>query len=297
MRILVTGANGFIGTNFIKKFSNKSDILAVSTRNTNIASFSDVEFLELELKNYDNLPSIVNKFKPEIVLHLAWEGSNTYYHTNSINQFENITNSFKLLEAISELENVHFIGMGTGGEYGYYSDYVSESFEENPVSHYGLAKLLFKQGSEIFCSKKNITWTWLRPFMCYGPYDVKTRLIPKVINSCLLNESLRLDSCESKVDYLYIDDAIDAIEKIIYLRKSGVFNICSNKEYQVRSIIEVITNHFQVNNVIFDSSLNRKNFCESVIGDNSKLINELEWTHKTQIFEGLLKTIDFFKGK
>ena len=152
--------------------------------------------------------------------------------------------------------------------------------------------------SEVFCNNNNFDWTWIRPCYTYGKDDVNTRLIPKVIKSCLNNENLELDSCDSVVDYLYVEDFIRAVGSLIKNKKSGVFNICSGEKYIIKDIVNKIKQICNSSSQItFNSTKDRKNFSKYICGDNSKLINSINWKPEWSLEDGLEKTIETYNEK
>lgn len=293
-KILITGANGFIGTNFILNNIGKYRFIAISTNDTNLKNINDLEFIKLYLNEYNLMKDIIDHHKPDTILHLAWEGANSFQTTNSIDQFHNIKNSFYLLESLKK-QKCHFIGMGTGAEYGCFDYAISERDIPSPTSHYGMAKYLLKQSSEIFCKQNNIPWSWIRPMFFYGKYDVHTRLIPKVIDMCLKKENIVLDSCTSENDYLYIDDVAIALSNLIDNETQGLFNLCSGRSYTTKYIVKIIMELTGWDKIEFDSSLNRVNFCKKIIANNMKISQSLNWQPKIDIHQGLSQVVEYHK--
>lgn len=294
-KVLITGANGFISTNFILNNIGKYKFIAISTNDSNLKKIDNLEFIKLYLSEYNLLNNIIDHHKPDTVLHLAWEGANSFQTTNSIDQFQNIKNSFYLLESLKK-NKCHFIGMGTGAEYGCFDHAISENDTPSPTSHYGMAKYLLMQSSEIFCKQNNIPWSWIRPIFFYGKYDVHTRLIPKVIDKCLKKENIILDSCTSENDYLYIDDVVAALSNIIDSETQGLFNLCSGKSYKTKYIIKKIMELTAWDHIEFDATQDRVNFCKKIIGNNMKISKALNWTPKVNIHEGLSQVVQYHKN-
>ena len=171
---------------------------------------SKIEFHESGLENILSIKPDIIKFDPERpIIHCAWWGGNSYADTNNPNQFhKNLPGAVHLMEILAETKrNVHFIGIGTSAEYGS-QETPSETTPEVPVSLYGTSKLMLKMYSERFCRLNDMSWTWLRPFYTYGLGDVATRLIPRTIAACVKREQLRLNSCDSVTDYLYVNDLV-----------------------------------------------------------------------------------------
>jgi nucleoside-diphosphate-sugar epimerase len=274
MKILVTGANGFIGSNIVKKLSSEETVYSV-------------------YKDYDSIIDL----SPDVVIHCGWFGGNSYLDINDINQFyQNIDKGIQLLELIKKIpKKVKFIGFGSFAEFGFVEHTVDENTLESPSDLYGLSKYVFKMYSEMICNQNNIDWLWVRPCYVYGPGDVPTRLIPTIINKFLNNEQVVLDDCNKTLDYIYIDDFIEMIYRIIKKQDIGIYNICSGKKYNLKDIINQI--HFLTNSnsdIIFDPSLNR-NSSKYICGDNEKIINLINYSPKTDLKEGLIKTINYYK--
>ena len=296
MKILITGANGFIGSNLVKSLlPGHHNILAISRNSYNLNLF-DVQFKHTEGGDISLLAKDIIDFNPNVVIHCAWDGGNSFSNAHQTSQFDNVIWGYRLLEILAQLKNVHFVGIGSAAEYGEVGEaLVDESFAENPTSLYGISKLSFKVLSEHFCKIHNIQWSWIRPFYTYGPGDVNTRLIPKVIYNCIKQANFELNSCDSIVDYLYIEDFVRGIKSIIYLHLSGTYNICSGQQFKIKDVVQIIKQLTGSNSIItFNEKLNRQQFPTYICGANKKLRSMSKWKPKIDITKGLQTTIDFF---
>lgn len=279
MNILITGTNGFIGTSLVRRLELSHKIYKLSYRDI----FPDIQ-------------SEIIKFKPDITIHCGWHGGNNYSDAYHIDQYnKNIPNSIKLLDVLKHINKEHtFIGFGTVFEYGNKNTLITENDLEIPVDLYGLSKLFLKNYSKTFCEINNIKWVWIRPFYTYGIGDVDTRLIPKVINNIISDKQLVFDKCDSTIDYLYIDDFIDAVEQLILSKTQGVYNICSNKQYKIKDIILTISKLLDYKKtIIFDENLNNNSKPKYMCGNNSKIKNTINWNPQIEIELGLSKIINF----
>jgi nucleoside-diphosphate-sugar epimerase len=295
MKILITGGNGFLGSNIAKRLLEKNEILIISRNNNNILEFiEDVEYINSIDSNK------IKEFEPEVVIHCAWSGGNSYSDSNSFNQIhDNIPQSIELLNLISELKTKpHFIGFGSFSEYGKLTKRAKEQDREDPINLYGVSKNSFKNISKVHCEQNDILWSWIRPCYIYGPGDVDTRLIPSLINKILNKEEVKLYDSNTTIDYLYIDDFSEAISKIIDFKSEGIFNICSGEELDlshiIKYIIKNISSDFEVN---FDESLSRKYSSNYICGSNERLRSKTDWLPKIRISEGLDRTINYYKNK
>lgn len=301
MRIIITGGNGFLGSNIIRKLiSQNHKVYAFSGQNTNIIDILDQ--IQFDFSHTCDLNLFENKikdFKPDVVIHCGWSGGNNYDDINDLNQFyDNIQPSIDFLLMLSKLpKKPKFIGIGSFSEYGTYLTQVNEENIENPINLYGLSKLTFKKYSETICELNNMEWVWIRPCYVYGPYDVKTRLIPLLINKFLNNENITLDKCDKIIDYIYIDDFTEYIYNLIVTPNVGVYNICSGNQYELKNIINLIYTLTNSNSKInYDLNINRKLTSPYICGDNTKIVNITDLSPKINIESGILKTIDFYKN-
>lgn len=302
MKILITGGNGFLGSNLIDLFIKLDYELLVVSKNYNNLSehINKIKFIQYDSTDYYFCEKEIVDFNSDVVIHLAWEGGNSYHHINDTNQiYKNISTSISLLEIISkQTTKPKFIGFGSFLEYGILNKKASEDQRENPDNFYGLSKNLYKSISKMYCEQKNIDWIWIRPCYIYGNKDASNRLIPSVINKKLLGEEVTLDSCNIVIDYLHVDDFCSAMLEIINNKVEGIFNVCSGKEYALKDVLNFISNSTSSNKeIVYDSNLDRVLAPKYICGSNSKIKNQTNWYPKIKIEDGLLSTIEYYKSK
>jgi nucleoside-diphosphate-sugar epimerase len=297
MRILVTGAGGFLGSNLCNLLSSNHEILAVSRKFDNIIDNKNIKFVKYDLSQYVDLNDKFSSFLPDVVVHCAWEGGNSSRDINEIWQSNNIISSINLLKLCSKYKIKHFIGFGSCAEYGDFKEKINEESICKPINMYGITKFSFRLISEKYCHDNGINFSWVKPVYTYGPFDVETRLIPKVITSFLKNEDLVLNDCSPIIDYLYVEDFCRALKYIIELNLTGDYIISSDKEYKIKNIVQQIYNIINPKSeLLFDSSIIDKS-PQYVCGSSEKLMNLTNWKPKITLEEGLKNTIEYFKQR
>lgn len=302
MKVLITGANGFLGSSFTSKLIETGhQVYAFSHNNNNLKPLlNKIKFTQAYTKDILNYKEDIFNFAPDIVIHFGWSGGAKYKDINQISQFfDNVGPSISFLQFIKKLPKTpKFVGIGSFAEYGNLTSKAIETTIENPVSLYGLSKYTFKEYSKQLYSQDNVDWVWIRPCYIYGPKDVPTRLIPSIINKCLNNKNIILDSCDKIIDYLYIDDFINLTYKLIFSSFTGVYNLCSGFEYELKDVINKIHNLVgSPNKITFNLKQDRPLTSPYMCGSNSKIIEKTNLTPLINLEEGIIQTIKFYKNK
>ena len=280
MKIVLTGANGYLGSNLMLSLSESHELLPVSLLSTSV----------------EDLDKKLIEFNPHVVIHCGWGLGNSYNDVSDIKQIDNILIGCEFLKSISKLNNITFIGFGTFSEYGTINKPAKETDDNSPVDFYGTSKKSFRVVSKNLCRLMNHRWLWVRPCYVYGKNDVKSRLIPKVFDSCLENKKIILNSCKSVVDYLYIEDFCSAINRLLKYETSGIYNVCSGKEYLISDVINSIQEITGVYNTItYDKSLERGKSYAYICGDNKKL-KSIGWTPSYDFTRGLSDTLEYYSN-
>jgi nucleoside-diphosphate-sugar epimerase len=292
MRIIITGGNGFLGSNVVRRLLNEGhELFVISNNHNNIVDILPQITYNIEYTN------TIDEFQPDVVIHFGWKGGNNTKDVQHINQFyDNMPMSMDLISRLISLpKKPKFIGVGSFAEYGNYYIPIREGCEAEPETLYGVSKLAFKNYSELISAQNGMEWSWIRPCYIYGPGDVSTRLIPTTINKCINNQPIQLDACNKFIDYLYIDDFCTYVSHLVTNKSTGVYNLSSGHKCHLQEVIRIIHrligNDNPINFAAKDSS--QKWIC----GDNSKIVHESGQVPSNDFLTGITKTINFYKNE
>jgi len=241
MKILLTGATGFLGSHIAEVLVVKGNELLLTKRISSdlwrCDSFKNI----VSWINTDSSSWLVDvqHFNPDIIINSAWDGVSAANRDEWSAQVKNIAFQQQLLE-VSKLVNLKkFISIGSQAEYGEFSGCIDENYPTNPTSAYGATKLAASVILKTFCEQNIIKWYWFRLFSCFGERESENWLIPATIKNMLTHESMDLTPGEQQYSYLYVKDIADLIASAIDSdAENGIYNIAST---QRRSLIEILS--------------------------------------------------------
>jgi len=299
--ILVTGGCGFIGSFISYYLSGKGrDVLILdkdSERCRRIPDKGVAEFKEGDLCDSEFVGSIFKEYRPQVVVHLAWEGVLSGERNNP-GQVSNLVAMNNLLECCATRGCRLFIGLGAQAEYGVHNVRIDEETLPEPHTLYGLYKLAAGLMGKMYAKKAGFEYAWLRLFSTFGPEDKGNYIIPFTIKSFLRNEPPSLTPCEQRWDYLYVKDIPPLIEKVIdsdehfcdtYNLSSGSTNVMKDIILAIRSITGSPAEP------LFGAKPYRKEGLFHLEGDNKKFIDAFGWMTLTPMDRGLEETVDWFR--
>lgn len=296
--ILIVGGTGFIGYHLVKKAIQKKFIVtSISTRPAKkIRYLKRVKYVYCDITNKTKLNKVIKK-QFDYVVNLGGYVD----HTNKKKTLKSHYYGCKNLAEIF-LKNPPklFLQIGSCVEYGFKKSPQKESSKCNIVSNkstYGKAKLLASRYLIDLYEKKKFPASVLRLYLVYGPNQDENRLIPITIMACLRNKTFNCSSGEQLRDFIYIDDVIEAIFKIIKSNKSNgqIFNIGSGKPIKVKKVIEKIKKISKGGTPLYGKIKFRKDEIKKLYPDIKKIKQEIKWRPNIPFNKGLKATIKFYK--
>jgi UDP-glucose 4-epimerase len=301
--IVVTGATSFIGVSLTNRLIRDGyRVFAVvrpgSANLYRLSGSNSLRVIELDMDNIAALPDMVSE-NIEMFFHLAWEGTRAPYRDNPELQQRNYHNSMRAIEAAVELKSRVFVGAGSQAEYGKFNGKVDETYRTQPVTEYGKAKLnTYRHGVER-ANCVHMDFVWSRIFSVYGEYDYPSTLIMTCIGKMLKNEVVPLTRCVQKWDYLYVDDAADALVRLGQKGKNGeVYNIASGVSKPLKDfVLEIKAIVGSQSELGFGLVPYGKEGPVSFEPNINKIRVDLGWYPQTDFEIGVRRIIRYLKGE
>lgn len=211
--IIVTGATGAVGSAVVRRaIENGKNVTCIvhkgSKRLGNLPQSDRVHIVESNLQDYRTL-SLDGQY--DAFIHLSWEKTVGASRDDAEVQTRNIQYTLDAVQLAHRCGCSVFVGAGSQAEYGVQSVDLTPDLPVKPESGYGIAKYAAGKLSAMLCKNLSMRQCWVRILSVYGPNDGENSLISYLIREFKAGNSPQLTKCEQMWDYLYADDAADAI--------------------------------------------------------------------------------------
>lgn len=294
MKILLTGASGFIGghllTALIKKFGNDSVAALTSTKipNTNCLLYQSIKSFNLDENVFDEITHVIHAgaFTPK-----------------DNKQANNIELSFGNTQYMNELLSynfkkiVKFINISTLDVYALTERKLSESSDIDPVSLYGSSKLYCEKMAKVFAEQRNISCMNLRIGHVYGPGEEKyKKVVPIAIENILKNKPLELwGKGDDLRSFIYIEDVVDSIINSLESTVQNLdINIVSGQAISIHDLLYTI---IDISGEIIEVKRIESDHEKRDLVFNNSLLLKMLLNKETDLINGLTKEYDYMKAK
>lgn len=306
MNLIMTGATSFIGLALTKEFIKEGcHVFALvrkeSAGKKRLSEIPGVTVIEKSLAEVSELPeekeTLFKEKKPELWVHLGWDGVGSAGRQNKEIQMENIRNGLTSVKAAGALGIRRFLFTGSQAEYGLCREIMTEEHSCSPVSEYGKAKLEFGQQAGALCKSLGMEYIHTRIFSIYGPGDHPWSLVNSCVDTFLQGGEMKLGECTQKWNFLYIDDCARAVVRLALCEGGqelgGVYNVAGEDTRVLREFIEEIYEICQKRGSYqYGDRPPNAEGPASLIPDIAKIKAVTGWQPETSFASGIRRIID-----
>lgn len=244
MKILVTGANGYLGKGVVKKLlDDGAEVIATDFKDTYIDKRAEIKCIDLfALENpFDYFE------RPDVVLHMAWRDGFVHGSMNHINDLpKHIGFISKLID--SGLKQLAV--MGSMHEIGFFEGSIKEDTPCNPQSLYGISKNALRQTLALFCKSKGVCLQWLRGFYIVGNTLDGCSIFSKIVQASENGQTeFPFTMGLNQFDFLDYGEFCKLVADVVEQNEiNGIINICSGRPEKLADRVErfIRENHFSI---------------------------------------------------
>jgi GDP-4-dehydro-6-deoxy-D-mannose reductase len=307
MTTIITGANGFIGENLVKKLSSHgAEVIAFQSKRGSLQALpNNFELMSFDLADTRELEDVIKLRRPNKLIHLAAQNSPNYSWENIHETMVlNFNASINIVEALRKYsKNTEVVMASSSAVYKENLLPINEDQICRPSSPYGVSKFAMEQIATLYSDAYGMNIRIARPFFVIGPKkigDVCSDWARQVVGAekrgggqITTGEIIGVTR-----DFISVSDAVSGILAISnYGRPGEAYNISSGNGTGLDYVLRYFIKNAKVNiDQIIDSSKNQPNSDKVKIGNNTKL-KSLGWNHLETVDSTLSEILDYWRVK
>lgn len=268
MKILVTGANGYLGSGIVKSIlDNGNEVIAADFKVDHVDDRA--EKIGCDLFDVDNPYDYFKK--PDALLHLAWRDGFVHYSNAHI---DDLPKHFNFVKSFVEAGCKHIAVMGSMHEIGFFEGSINENTPCHPTTPYGIGKNALRDLTEMVCKQNNAVFQWLRGYYIVGNSKYGSSIFSKI--TAAVEEGQKefpFTLGQNQYDFIdYPDFCSQVAATVSQNREQGIINICSGRPEKLANRVErfIKENNYDIQ-LQYGVFPDRPYDSKAIWGDNTKI--------------------------
>lgn len=268
MKILVTGANGYLGAGIVKAILNSENtVIATDFETDNVDDRAE--------KKTCNLFEIENPYeyfgKPDVLLHLAWRDGFKHYSNAHI---DDLPKHYDFIKKMAESGCKHIAAMGSMHEIGFFEGSINEYTPCHPITPYGISKNALRDLMQMVCKQNSCVFQWLRGYYIVGNSKYGSSIFSKI--TAAVEEGKKefpFTLGQNQYDFLDYSEFCSQVANAVSQRKEqGIINICSGRPEKLADRVErfIKENNYNIK-LQYGVFPDRPYDSKAIWGDNTKI--------------------------
>ena len=268
MKILVTGASGYLGQGVVRHLlDNGYDVIATGRKVERIDDRAE--------KICCDIFSLNNPFhalgEPDLLIHMAWRDGFVHYSDAHI---EDLPKHYHFIQQMADGGIKQVAVIGSMHEVGFFEGSINERTECNPVTPYGISKNMLREATEVICQQKGVDFQWLRGFYIVGNSQNGSSIFSKIVAAeAEEKEEFPFTMGQNQYDFIDYEIFCEQVAKTVVQNKVlGIINICSGKPEKLADRVErfIKENGFKIK-LHYGAFPDRRYDSKAVWGDSRKI--------------------------
>jgi nucleoside-diphosphate-sugar epimerase len=294
MRVLLTGAAGFIGRHVLEQLQ-AIDSIRIHATGREARTSERAIWHRCDLLAPGAPEELIAEVQPTHVLHLAWYAE-TGKFWNAPENLQWVTATLALANAFARSGGTRFVGAGSCAEYDWNFGRCTEDVTPTvPASLYGRAKLSAGEMVHTVLRSSGVECAWGRVFFLYGPHEARARLVAHTATAVLSGKVAETTSGEQRRDYLHVADCASAFVTLLQSGQSGVFNISSGAAVPVKEIVLRVAELAGDREKVRLGTITPAQPEPPLVEGNNDKLRSLGWKPRFGLDEGLANTVQWWR--
>ena len=273
MKILVTGANGYLGQGIVKAILEGGNQVIAVDFNVNHVD----ERAEKVPCNLFEIENPYNYFgKPDALLHLAWRDGFVHYSNAHI---DDLPKHYAFIKAFADEGCKHIAVMGSMHEVGFFEGSINENTPCHPTTPYGIAKNALRDLTAMVCKQNNAVFQWMRGYYIVGNSKYGSSIFSKI--TAAVEEGKKefpFTLGQNQYDFIDYSQFCDQVAAVVgQTQEQGIINICSGRPEKLADRVErfIKDNNYNIR-LKYGAFPDRPYDSKAIWGDSSKIEKIME---------------------
>ena len=234
LKILVTGANGYLGQGIVRIILNNGHCVVATDFNTQFVD-ERAERIACNLFEVDNPYSFFGE--PDVLLHLAWRDGFVHYSSAHI---DDLPKHYAFIKKMVDGGIQQVAVMGSMHEIGFFEGSINESTPCHPSTPYGIGKNALRDLTQMICKQKNIVFQWLRGYYIVGNSKFGSSIFSKITAAVDEGKTeFPFTLGQNQYDFIDYPDFCAQVAAVVGQKnEQGIINICSGKPEKLADRVE-----------------------------------------------------------
>jgi nucleoside-diphosphate-sugar epimerase len=298
-QVLITGGTGFLGLPCARRAVEAGAEVHVVARSRPDELPAGVMFHAADFAQPVSILKVFQTFRPTHLLHLAWVTTpGTYWTTPENRDWQQA--SLQLVLAFSTCGGRRAAVAGTCAEYDWSAGGACHEDHTpiRPATLYGTCKAELLCELEGYLSLRRLRLAWPRLFFLYGPREHPARLVPSVATALLAGRPAETTAGTQERDFLHVEDAADALIRLLLSDVRGPVNIGSGEPVAVRAVVETVADLVGRPDLLrLGAKPTPADEPPRLYADVSRLRDEVGWSPQIGLQQGLADTVAWWRGR
>lgn len=268
MKVLVTGANGYLGQGIVKEILDSGNkVIAVDFK---------TDYVDRRAEKIPcNLFGVENPYeyfgRPDVLLHLAWRNGFVHYSNTHI---EDLPKHYEFIKLMAESGVRQIAVMGSMHEIGFFEGSINENTPCHPTTPYGIGKNALRDLTQMICKQKNIVFQWMRGYYIVGNSKYGSSIFSKI--TAAVEEGKKefpFTLGQNQYDFIDYPEFCKQVSAVVGQKhEQGIINICSGRPEKLADRVErfIIENRYNIK-LQYGAFPDRPYDSKAIWGDDTKI--------------------------